>query len=560
MATYSSSPSRSYIDNLLVKLSLSLTRGVTYSVVNDQVNTIINYSPSILERDYIIEDLIVLAFQTRDIRHGKGERLASEHLFKSLLVNEHSKSIMMKSLELIPVYGCWRDLFSLGIFYCGMRLVDIVEAQFLKDEVALATGKPISLLAKWMPREGHLDVFPFVVRLVPGSMFQPTRMKLYRKRLAHLNKAIDTVEIKMCANQWDLIDPNKVPANAMHKYEKAFLNMNLPRVNTNKPLSGLRYPNLLVRSICHMNFADYFNNTFIGEVADKSDIIFPHELVKKAVELIGGPVFNPEDIPYDEIHHIEGVWKTMVEITRLGGGLGRSLAMCDFSESMEHSKKNGSTPYWVSLALGLLISEVTTEEFKDTILTFDSKPKFHQFPGGGLFNKLKTLSKDNGHGLNTDFRAAMDIVLKVLKDAKAKPGDEPENLIVLTNMNWYNASASESPYVREDEWNARIETIRESFKRAGEDMWGVGNGLNMPRIVIWNLDAEPSHTYAIPETDGVVMLSGWSPNIFKVIQRDSIVVKTPVDVLSMQIDSERYSPIRSLVKDHIRATAYDLSM
>jgi hypothetical protein len=122
-----------------------------------------------------------------------------------------------------------------------------------------------------------------------------------------------------------------------------------------------------------------------------------------------------------ERHHLIGVWNAMVSKAKEGGGLGRSLAMCDFSGSMR-SSSNGASPYWVSMALGLLISEVTTEEFKNTFLTFDSQPQMHVLPEGDILSKL--MSFDAGcmcQGTSTDFQKAMDLVLAKCKAAKVKP-------------------------------------------------------------------------------------------------------------------------------------------
>ena len=50
------------------------------------------------------------------------------------------------------------------------------------------------------------------------------------------------------------------------------------------------------------------------------------------------------------------------------------------------------------LAYGVQLSELATEEFKDTILPFDPTPRFHKFPQGGLFNKLVSIKIEFGKG------------------------------------------------------------------------------------------------------------------------------------------------------------------
>lgn len=542
------------LGNALLELSVKLTRGVSYNDVKALFDQLI---ANAIYLDEMIEDLLVLAFQTRDIRGGKGERLASEHLFKCLLSSPQTRDVTLRLLDLIPEYGSWRDLFSLGIQYCGSNLVDLVEKQFAKDEFALATGGSLSLLAKWMPREGHQDVSSFVVSLVPGLMYGPTRMKLYRKRVSRLNKALDTVEIKMCAKNWDQIEPSRVPGRAMQKYSKAFLNELGTKRKGEVAKPGFRHPNSQVRMMCREAFQLYFQKTVLGELKAKSDTLFPHEVVNKALTLLR-ETYNPQVACADEVNQLEGVWKSMVDKAREKGGLGRSLAMCDFSGSMQSSGKNRDMPYWVSLALGLLISEVTMDEFKDTILTFDSRPSFHTFPKGSFFKKLESITPALGQGLSTDFQAAMDLVLASLKQKRVRPGQEPENLIVLTDMAWDQACSSSQRglytgnsyrhVVKTNEWQTHIEMIREAFKRGGEDIWGQGNGWTMPRIVIWNLAAGANDFHATSETDGVVMLSGWSANLFKVLQEKGVVVKTPLDALRVQLNDTRYEPIRERVR------------
>jgi hypothetical protein len=156
----------------------------------------------------------------------------------------------------------------------------------------------------------------------------------------------------------------------------------------------------------------------------------------------------------------------------------------------------------------------------------------------------------------------MDLVIQQCKARRCRPGEEPENLIVLTDMNWDEACASDAyssytgnryrHHVKTAPWQTHVEMIRESFKRAGEDMWGEGQGLKMPRIVIWNIAATSTDFHAKADTEGVVMLSGWSPSLFKVLQKDGVVIQTPYAALRAQLDDERYDPIRERVENWFR--------
>lgn len=175
----------------------------------------------------VIEDLFVLLFKIRDVRgiYG-GRRDITYNLIEFLVQQDQTRQITLELLDLLPHYGCWRDLFNLSA--CMLpRVKHIVCQQFQRDELALqqrAGGDPdanISMLAKWMPREGDPDYVTYLVSLVPGTMFHGTRAKLYRKRVSALNKAIGTLEVKMCANKWHTIEPDDIPNLAREKYAKA---------------------------------------------------------------------------------------------------------------------------------------------------------------------------------------------------------------------------------------------------------------------------------------------------------------------------------------------------
>lgn len=553
------------VENPLVALSVKLVRGVNKDVV---ANSVFQALLEVTNSNALqaLQDIFVLLFQTRDVRGGKGERAAAMAMWDMLLNNEGTKDLALDLLDLVPEYGCWQDLFKMPSV-AWSRVLELVESQILKDEQALCDGSKLSLLAKWMPREGQPMATFCASKLVHGQMFSGTRMKLYRKRLARLNRAIDTVEIKMCGKTWANIDPAKVPGRAVNKYTKAFLNELGTKGKGKRAEEGIRHPFSEDRMECRDSFKEHFSKAASGAIKAKgADTLFPHEVVKKAMYLsTKGNIYNPEDsdsecVSEHEKNSLRGVWREMVEVARAGGGLGRSLAMCDFSGSMQSSGNNGDTPYWVSMALGLLISEVTTEEFKDLILTFDSKPNYHQFPKGDLFTKLNSIRGEMAQGTSTDFQKAMELVLQRLKERRVRPGQEPENLIVLTDMNWDMAHGSSevSGYsgnmyrhvVKTKPWQTHVEMIRESFKRAGEDMWGVG--WKMPRIIIWNIASTSSDFHAQATTEGVAMISGWSPSLLKVLQAEgpAAAVMTPLKALRLQLDDPRYDLVRDRVKTY----------
>jgi hypothetical protein len=515
-------------------------------------------------------DLWVMLFQNRDVRGGKGERASTEIMWKWMA--DKMPLLTNHMLILVPEYGCWRDLFALAekmpSTSVSRAIIQMAAKQIQVDERAVLTNiatnskeQKVSLLAKWIPREdrqGDLakliakEVFPTVDRV-------STRLKSYRKMVSAVNKYLKTVEVSMCAKEFSSIEPKAVPGRALKKHMRAFLNEKLE-----KTLHGSVYRPRLEHSLrhrddddrmeCRQHFIDFFQQAKEGKVVAKAaNVVYPHELIKKIAH-------SAHLVTDDERNGIVAQWLSLVKAAKDAGGLGRSLAMCDFSGSMQSSKQ-GDLPYWVSMAMGLLISEVTTDEFKNSFLTFDSNPILHKMDSTKdvVDRTIQLMRSGVGQGLSTDFQKAMDLVLQHIKANRIRPGQEPENLIVITDMGWDAACGSDraSKYtgnryrhvVKTDTWQTHIQMIREAFKRAGEDMWGVP--LVPPRIVIWNVAASYQDFHATKDTEGVVMLSGWSPSLFKNLMKGDIRSMTPMEMLRIQLDDDRYDPVRDAISSFV---------
>jgi len=451
-------------------------------------------------------------------------------------------SLVIALLELVPTYGSWRDLIELigedtgSLRESGLNLY--VKALKADNE----NPATISLAAKWAPREN--SVHPLfakclAARLFPEVMPHSVQMKAYRKLISRLNTRLKTVETLMSAGRWDEIIPATVPGRAGKLYARAFLNL----VNTTREgetlsydeKSELRKPNDIRRMICRENFQSHYARAKAGTAkVHGADTLFPHEVVQKARDML---ISSNEE--KGERDHLCAVWQSMVTKAREAGGLGRSIFMSDFSGSMQSSSQ-GDTPYWVSMALGLLGAETVTDPaFRNRFLTFDSTPTWHQLPAeGDLFARLLSISESIGQGMSTNFQAAMELILETMRQESVKPGEEPENLIVLTDMNWDAASRCSRG------WQTHVEMIRESFRQGG---W------KMPRIVIWNLAAAAGQTdfHATAHESDVAMLSGWSPSQFKVLCEAGPRQLTSLEILRIELDDPQYNPVRQIVRDWI---------
>ncbi len=530
------------VGDLRVTLFTMLNRGLSGSYIEENVNNIFNE-----ENVDKIKDLFVMAFQTRDVRGGKGERA----LFYTFITSLYNKrpDVVKKLLTLVPEYGCWRDMWEL---YNRSKdddmknaILDVAKSVFFADLVKNASGdvNNLSLVAKWLPREKS-GTYPGFARKVCNHFYNDVssarkRIIQYRKDISTLNKALKTVEINMCGKEWATIKPDAVPGRCLKIHNKAFLN----EVVTRKPWknTNIRFPNSEDRNECRKHFLEFIDGLKNGtRKAHGAHVVMPHELVDNSL-------YKSSSIEEQEI--IQGQWNSIREESQKLGGFGKCVPMCDFSGSM-----NG-TPKLVSLALGILISEINHPSFKDHILTFDSEPKWHSFANmTSLKEKVSSIRGNIGQGLSTDFYKACMRVLQKMKDNKVPVGEEPDDLIVLTDMGWDAASSdSASTYYykpkKNAQWATQVTQIRNAFREAGEEVWGVGNGWKAPRIVIWNLRGDFKDFHAKAEDEGVVMLSGWSPSILKALQKGGVQMMTPIEGLRQVLDDERYDKVREAIQE-----------
>ena len=528
-----------------VALSIILTRGQTEEIITNGIKKILEYSDSkIPDFHKMEEDVFVLAFMNRNIRGGKGERDISYIMFKILY--QERADIMMQLFSLIPHYGYWGDIFTIWEQWATDEvkacMYDMVKTQLDEDTENMKEKKSISLLAKWIPREGREYPDNKIAKEIAQLMFTDGvfshKMKTYRKVIAPLNKYLDTVEIKQCDKEWADIKPETVPGRAMDKYRSAFLN--------EKKNKDVRYPDNDDRIKCAEHFRDHINKVLKGEAKiNAKDVLMVHEIYEHLCA---------DDLSEDikNIHRAQ--WKAIKDDLNTKGTFKSMIAMCDFSGSMDGQPKQ------VCAAMGLMISELATGCGKNKIMTFDSTPEWITFPDDmDICDKINIIKITSmGQGLSTDFQKAMELIISDAKKNKTPVADMPNDLVVFTDMCWDKAcnSSEESYYndnsyrdhVKTAPWQTHVEMIRESFKRAGEDNFGISNGYTMPRIVIWNLRPNSYDFHTQADTPGVLNFSGWSQNIFKYLVEKGFTVQTPYDGLRIQLDDNMYDMIRIKIR------------
>jgi hypothetical protein len=492
-----------------------------------------------------LEDLLVLTFHTRDILEGKGERELFYKMFLHFVHFSKDKDTVLKLVKLIPDYGAWFDLQRL--VKDGMdstadkdlvkRILDIYSAQLKLDDVS--EGK-LSLAAKWAPREGKSD--SWLAKHLARYMFNSRTnlsYKLYRQLISRINTRLDTVERKMChdsqgKHHFADIQPQKVPSRCLKTKRKAFFD---------EAKNGeVRHPDDPDRIQCRENFQQHMNKAVKGEAKVHGKTLMPHEFI---VELE-----RADHMTEDGHKTLQAQWNDLRDSVLAKGTLGKTVVMSDFSGSMSSGGSGNVQPIHVSKGLGLLCAECTSPAFRDRILTFDSKPTWHNV---SRYNNLQDRINsfyNVSQGLSTNFQAAMNLVLSRLVEAKVPVGEEPDTILVITDMGWDQAN-NRNNY---DDYYGQIRQNNDGFEthidRIKRDFKSVGNW-KVPTIVIWNVSGKFQEYHHKSDTEGVCVISGWSPAILKYIMAGENIVEkmktmTPYKMMRQVLDDSRYDPIRQL--------------
>ena len=529
-------------------------------------------------------DLLVLLFQTRNCRGGKGERQLFVELFIELYGRWPDKLTAL--LPLVPQYGCHKDLLLLAAEERAApalvdACLDLVAAILVKDaaelklaEEASRPARGLSLMGKWAPREAcsnkarSKQAKALAARMFPEVPGQAR--SLYRQLCASLNKALHTVETQMCAQQWADIEPSAVPSGAMLKFRKALLNEALAEAPAaNQRETGNRRPDDADRVECRKRVRE----TLLAEGMKrlKGKQLFPHQIVQKCGHGYGGgsahselelEIFDAQwaAIRADTKASMEAVKAARVEGEGAGAmDLGKLVPLVDVSGSMS------GDPMEVAIALGILVSELTGPAFANRMLTFESSPTWVKLEEGASIAEKVKVTRRAPWGGSTDFSKALEHILKVCQAHKLT-ADQIPDMIVLSDMQFDQASGSRGA------WETQHERMVRRFAEAG--VASTGSPWPVPTITYWNLRGGTSGFPAEADKPGVKLLSGFSPSLLKLIldggelegeeeiEEEVVVVEdgvevvrtvkrkakaNPLDVLRKCLDDPMYDAVREVL-------------
>ncbi|KAL8530943.1 hypothetical protein ACS0TY_007821 [Phlomoides rotata] len=225
-------------------------------------------------------------------------------------------------------------------------------------------------------------------------------------------------------------------------------------------------------------------------------------------------------------------WRRMVEEM---GKMKNCVAICDVSEGI---------PMEASVALGVLVSELSQGPWKGKLITFSDESRLQLVRGESLREKMEFV-RGIECGDEKNLHKVFDVLLKVAVKGKLRGEEMVKRVFVFSNMGFSRSSRGYYDY---------FETDYEEIERKFRD-----NGYRdcVPEMVFWNLsncsvrsddhDHRGKATPVLGNQPGVALVSGYSKNLMSLFLEENGATLDPEAVMEAAISGEEYN--RLLVVD-----------
>ena len=338
----------------------------------------------------------------RDVRGGCGERRTFRIIFTRLC--RENSAVAIRLLPLLPFYGRWDDLIEVfcGDVPCNVReaAFKVIDDQLCDDLDSARAGKPVSLLAKWLPSSNTSSRETRRKAEMLRSKLGMTPRQ-YRQTLSRLRKAIDVTERKMSSGEWSAINYDGVPSRAAMNYRDAFAKHDHDRYN------------------------EYLTNVKDGKAKINAGVLYPYDIVHAYASDSWGSYVKPIDMT------LEAQWNALPNTVRDGQS---TLVVVDGSGSMDYRIGNtGVTCHEVANSLGIYFAEKLTGPYHNQFITFSSRPQYVVFADGLSLHARLEIMYNYDDCSNTDIEKTFDLILDTAKTWELKQSEIPANILIVSD-------------------------------------------------------------------------------------------------------------------------------
>ena len=393
------------------------------------------------------------------------------------LANNHP-SIVEANIYNISEYTRWDNIFELRSTPCEKIMVDVVRSQLASDLRNAKEGNSISLLAKWMPSEGASNKERIALARWFAGKLSMTPSR-YRKTLAFLRAHMDVVEVKMSAGDWSEVDYSTVPSRAMTAYRTAFFKHDLDRMR------------------------EFVEDVRAGRKTVKAGTLFPYDIVEKYL-------YGYLDQESRQVLELQ--WKALPNYIE---GENNILVMADVSGSMR------GRPMATSIGLAMYFAERNSGPYKDLFMTFSTNPEYIRVEGSDLGRKIDNMTNANWD-YTTNLLGAFYEVLDTAIEHQVPNNQMPKAIVVISDME-IDASGNRGDFLSQ---------VKGQFAQAG---------YTMPMLIYWNVNSMKDTVLTSGNQNGVILVSGQSPSVFKGLL--AAINTTPYEHMVQILCGERYQKV-----------------
>lgn len=432
-----------------------------------------------------VKTLQVLLY-LRDVRQGQREKRIYREALKEILkpyiptkgdIPRKHRAILEKVYNTTIELGSWKDI------------TDTLPVNAYAFYVKKHMNDENSLMFKWLPSISG----PKNSKAESLAKYLGMTPRQYRKWLSAKRAELKLVETSLCKREWGNIEYDKIPSQASLRYREAFERHDKDRYEEylNKIKGGLK------------------------EAKINTATLSPSQIVKKYLNL------NCEN------EALEVLWSNLPNYKNKDNALviaDTSGSMCD----------NNYGPLSIALSLALYFAEHNTGIFRDEFITFSEWPEFLKVDRSKSLHERLTIAKDANWGMNTNFKAVFDMILKTAIDYNISEEEMPKTLYCVSDMEFDKATMVNK--------STNFEAIVEAYSEAG---------YSIPKIVFWNVNSRQNNVPVKYNDKGVALVSGSSPSVFSMVVSGDL---DPIKFMESAINKPRYlNPATEIIEEIRRA-------
>lgn len=428
------------------------------------------------DRDIAVKTL----FFARDVRGGMGERRFFRVIMKYLASNY--PETVRRNIANVAEYGRCDDILALMDTACEQEAVAYIKDTLDKDMEAVQAQGSVSLMAKWLPsvNASSKETVRLARKIARGMGVSECE---YRKKLVLLRSYIRIIENNLREKDYTF-DYSKQPSKAMFKYRKAFLNND------------------------HDRYRAFLDRAKEEPSVLKTAALTPYDIVNS--------VLKDGTMSFGERKVLDTTWNSLENYVNSDN----TLVVVDGSGSMYGGW--GVCPAAVAQSLGIYYAERNRGAFANHFITFSANPRLVEIKGNDIFEKVHYCMSFN-EVANTNIGKTFDLILKTAVKNRLKQSDMPDRIIIVSDM--------EFDYCANDSDMTNFEAAKAKFEK---------KGYKLPQLVFWNVNNFNRQQPVTMNEQGVVLVSGMSPQIFAMLKDDKL---DPYAFMMSVLNSARYEGV-----------------